>query len=322
MVYTHKAMLIMIKLLSSKKFIIILIFSLVIVPQLVVAFTIINTSTIRISAQVGTGTPSNGGGGGGGGGGSSSTSTVPISMPTTVNFSGMAYPSSKVTILRNGSVVITTVADQQARFSTSINNLDTGTYNFSVYGEDSNGVKSLSFSFPVYVTAGTTVNIGGIFLSPTINIDKSEVKQGDDLIVYGQTIPNTNLNIVFHSDQEILKNTKTDITGLYKYTMDTTPLEYGDHIVKSKTIVNEEVGAVSPELPFIVGLVSKKKDNAVTGCGTLRGDLNCDKKVNLVDFSIMAYWYKRVSPPEKIDLNGDGKISLVDFSIMAFNWTG
>jgi hypothetical protein len=50
--------------------------------------------------------------------------------------------------------------------------------------------------------------------------------------------------------------------------------------------------------------------------------MNNDRRVNLVDFSIAAYWYKRSSPPASVDLNGDGKVDLVDFSIMAFYWTG
>ena len=53
-----------------------------------------------------------------------------------------------------------------------------------------------------------------------------------------------------------------------------------------------------------------------------KGDTNGDNKVNLVDFSVAAYWYKRSSPPVSADLSGDGKVDLVDFSIMAFNWTG
>lgn len=271
------------------------------------------SSTINISAQVVA--PSSGGGGGGGGGGGS------INMPTSVNFSGMAYPSSKVVVLNNGNVAATTYADPTARFAVSLNNLDTGVYNFSLYGEDKNGLKSLTFSFPVYVLSGSIVNIGGIFLSPTIEIDKSEVKKGDSLSVFGQTVPNVDLSVIFHSDLEILRKTKSDPMGLYKYNMDTTPLEYGDHNVNSKTFTPEQLAVNSPTLPFVVGLVSKLKNKADT-CGTLRGDLNCDSKVNLVDFSIMAYWYKRYSPPTKIDLSGDGSVTLVDFSIMAFNWTG
>ena len=58
-----------------------------------------------------------------------------------------------------------------------------------------------------------------------------------------------------------------------------------------------------------------------------KADLNDDCHVNLVDFSIAAYWYKRpISQAFKLieaaSLNGDGKIDLVDFSIMAFHWTG
>ncbi len=58
-----------------------------------------------------------------------------------------------------------------------------------------------------------------------------------------------------------------------------------------------------------------------------KGDLNDDCRVNLVDFSIAAYWYKQVLSErflevEKKKLNGDGRVSLRDFSIMAYWWTG
>ena len=53
-----------------------------------------------------------------------------------------------------------------------------------------------------------------------------------------------------------------------------------------------------------------------------KGDLSGDNKVNLIDFSILAYWYKRPQPLAKNDLNADGKVDLIDFSIMAFHWTG
>jgi len=302
------------------KLIFFLLFFSILNPLSVVAdnYSVSSETTITISATVGDIVipPSVGGGGGGGGSGGATTT-----LPTVVNFSGMAYPSSKVTILQDGQVASVVYADKQARFSSSISGLNNEVYNFSVFGETTDGMKSLSFSFPVYVTVGSTVNIGGIFLSPTINIDKSEVKKGDNLVVFGQTVPNTNVNILFHSDKEIIKNTKTDATGLYSYNMNTEPLEYGDHNVKSKTLSGEIVSAVPVELPFKVGLVSKLKDTK-NKCDSLRGDLNCEGKVNLVDFSIMAYWYKRQNPPSNIDLNGDGKINLVDFSIMAYNWTG
>jgi len=52
------------------------------------------------------------------------------------------------------------------------------------------------------------------------------------------------------------------------------------------------------------------------------GDMNGDQRVNLIDFSILAYWYKRPNPLASVDLNKDGKVDLVDVSILAFYWTG
>lgn len=62
------------------------------------------------------------------------------------------------------------------------------------------------------------------------------------------------------------------------------------------------------------------------GC-TRKGDLNNDCKVNLVDFSIAAYWYRRqligaIIATEKQKLSGDSKIDLTDFSLIAYYWTG
>jgi hypothetical protein len=58
-----------------------------------------------------------------------------------------------------------------------------------------------------------------------------------------------------------------------------------------------------------------------TGCATA-GDMNTDCRVNLIDFSILAYWYKKAGVPASVDLNGDGKVTIVDFSILAYYWTG
>ena len=298
------------KFLLKNKLLFLFLILILLVPSFTYAGGITLSTNVTVSAIVVT--SSGGAGGGGGGGGFNGT-------PTTVNFSGMAYPSSTITILQNGVVAATTVADPQANFSVSITNLTTGTYNFDVYADDNNGVKSVSLSFPVYVTSGTIINIGGIFLAPTINVDKSQVQRGDTLTVFGQTAPTSNVNILFHSDQAIAKATTSNTNGLYSYAVDTTPFDFGNHTAQSKTTKNTQVSAQSRLVPFIVGLISKKNNNS---CGTLIGDLNCDGKVNIIDFSIMAYWFKKPNPPQKVDLNKDGIVNIVDFSIMTYYWTG
>lgn len=49
-------------------------------------------------------------------------------------------------------------------------------------------------------------------------------------------------------------------------------------------------------------------------------DLNCDGYVDIVDFSIMYYWFEKNNIPARIDLAADGAINLADFSVMAFYW--
>lgn len=55
-----------------------------------------------------------------------------------------------------------------------------------------------------------------------------------------------------------------------------------------------------------------------------KGDISGDGKVNIADFSLLAYWYKRTLTAQAIasgvDLNGDGKVTLADFSILAYYW--
>jgi hypothetical protein len=53
-----------------------------------------------------------------------------------------------------------------------------------------------------------------------------------------------------------------------------------------------------------------------------RSDISGDGQINIVDFSILAYWVSRPYAPQasSSDLNRDGKVDLVDFSIMAYYW--
>jgi hypothetical protein len=232
----------------------------------------------------------------------------------------MGYPSSKVVILQDGVVVITTISDPQANFSASLTNLTQGNYTFSVYTEDSKGLHSVSFSFPVFVTTGATVNIGGIILAPTIDVDKAQVKQGDNEAIFGFAVPNSQVNIAVHSAGPHLVTATASMSGAYLYNFDTTPLEYGTHNAQSHSILADKVSATTDPVSFIV---SDQDVTKTTTCGSLIGDINCDGKVNLVDFSIMAYWYKKgTTPPANVDLNHDGRINLVDFSILAYHWTG
>jgi hypothetical protein len=253
------------------------------------------------------------GGGGGGGGGAPPPSPAPF-VATSVVLKGKAYPYSDITILKDGEVAGTTIADSQANFSTQISNITAGVYTFGVWAEDDVGNKSITFSFTTSVVAGTITTIGGIFLPPTIYADKTSVARGDRISFLGQTAPKSEVSLHVNSQDTIVKKFTAGADGLWSYALDTSSLEEGFHISKSKaTSPDGLLSSFSKVISFIIG---KKGDGVIKGA-----DFNGEGKVNLIDFSILLFnWGVPQNPAS--DLNSDGHVNIVDFSILLFYWTG
>lgn len=256
--------------------------------------------------------------GGGGGGGS------PPPPSTNVVFSGSAYPNRAVTLLKDAQIATSTIAGSDGTFGITISGLSAGNYFFSLYSEDRNGIRSSLLTFPVSVTSGATTTISGIFIAPTIGVNKIEVKRGDNIAIFGQSSPEAEILIQVNSDQDFFAKTISNEIGVYLYNFDTSVLNYETHITKSRASLGNMISSFGRVVSFIVGT---KNIESKRPSGVLKGDLNGDGRVNLIDFSIAAFWYKRelsvnFSAKEAEVLNGDGKINLVDFSIMAFYWTG
>lgn len=265
-----------------------------------------------ISTPGATPPPAPGGGGGGGGGG--------FTSPTQVIFRGRAYPDSRVTILRDAVVGAEVPASPDASFDITLGNLSAGTYVFGVWSEDVRGARSITQTFTIDVTAGATVVVSGIFLPPTISIDRTVLPRGEPLTILGSSVPNADVNVFVNSEHELVKATAAGGDGLWRYVLDTLEVEEGNHETKARAKANEDISTFSRTLTFRVG-------DGPPPPTFLKGDLNKDGRVNLVDFSIGAYWYRRplsgsIIPIEVERLNGDGVIDLVDFSIMAYYWTG
>lgn len=251
----------------------------------------------------------------GGGGGSSGTGGV----FTGVKFIGRAYPLSTVVILKDGQQIVSTIAGPDARFEIVVSGLSPSTYTFSVLSEDSLGRRSTLFTFPLMITQGVLATISGIFLAPTIDTDKVEVKKGDTLNIFGQTAPNSNVTINVNSLVPHFFQVPTDSGGAYLFNLDTSILEYGDHSAKSKAVYTNEISQFGKLAYFKVSDKTIIRDQNTV---TIEADLNQDGYVNIVDFSILAFWYKKPSPPSYVDLNKDGIVTIVDFSMMAYYWTG
>ncbi|MBI5153080.1 MAG: hypothetical protein HZA36_01325 [Parcubacteria group bacterium] len=243
---------------------------------------------------------------------------------------GKGYPGQKVTILKDAQVSATVIAQNDEEFEFTEKNLQ-GTYAFGIYTTDMFGHKSYTTTITERVESGTRHRISCIFLSPTLEEDKLEVLGGDSIVFSGQTASFAEVLLTisgrFVGGEDVLvKRVKANKDGLYTFSLITTNFYKGDtYDVVARAVKDNSVSKSSTVLSFRVGETNLKKETQGAMCGAGRGDFNCDQRVNLIDFSILAYWYKRPLTDvakQKYDLNSDGKVDLRDFSILAFYWTG
>jgi len=263
---------------------------------------------ISVEATVGEPTPPPPPPPGNGGGG-------PSPRITKVIFKGRAYPLAFLTILRNGDVAATFFAEESGLFERELTGIAGGIYNFSIWAEDTKGRKSVTLSFTVSVISGMTTTISGIFISPTISLTPTQVEKGGKVNIFGQVFPQSQVNI-FISSKELVKEVVATPEGDWNFELDTTPLEIAEHYAKAQALYREgEQSAFSQSLSFLV-----LKKGALICQGA---DLNFDGKVNIVDFSILLYFWWQTKPQNICaDINFDGIVNIIDFSIMMYYWTG
>lgn len=239
-------------------------------------------------------------------------------------FRGIVYPGSIITLLKNGFIETETPANLDGTFEIHIKNTKPGTYNFSLRAEDSNHIRSVFDSYTVYLFKDITTIISKIFIPPTISSDKEEVKQGNQIIFFGQSAPKADIIIsIIYNNKETIKRTTSTSDGHWIFILDTADFNYGKYYIKARSEIKNDLSLYSNEILFTVG----DKDVFRNGYSAsflkkMIGDFNNDYKVNIIDFSIMVFWYKRNIFPPEIDLNNDGKVDLTDLSILAYYWTG
>ena len=289
-------------------------------------------NTVSASTETTQTTSLSGGGGGGiiSGGGGGSAPSVPFQGGTNLKFKGRAYPFANLTILKDGSVLKTFSADAQGNYSVDAAALG-GIYTFSIYSIDSQNRRSLTTSFTTNILADKITTFSDIVVTPTIAADKSQVKVGNDIQFFGFSYPQSQINVIINSEHEIYATTSSDQLGSWLYKINSDLLERGEHTIKNQTVTPD--GMISPfseSLAFRVGdtdiafgqIVRRPVSAAAPACNK-NGDINNDKKVNIVDFSIMLFFWNQRSPSNPCaDINADGQVNLFDFSIMLFWWSG
>ena len=250
------------------------------------------------------------------GGGGGAGTYIPIAVLTKVILSGRAYPGSDVYVLSDGKLTDIVKADSKASFKAEIEDITPGVWSFSVWAIDKNKIKSITYTLTFRVAADTITTVSGIFLPPTINIDKNSLNRGEILNIFGQTVPNVQVDVHILSE-EIIEKIESDEIGAWLLAFNTQFLEQGSHVSKAQSqITPEEKSGFGQVLTFYIGKAVPPELNPICP----EADLNKDGRVNLVDFSVLLYWWGKENACA--DQNRNGIVDLSDFSIMLYYWTG
>src|SRR3989338_1309910 len=255
--------------------------------------------------------PAGSGGGGSSGGGSGGGGDTVISV------TGLAYTGRTINILLDTQNVGSVRVGSDGRFDFTTD-ASPGTASLGFWSTDQNSTRSITLNSTFDVTQGAVTNISGIILPPTIRVSNANVNPGDVVTVSGQSIPNAKIELHINNSERV-ETTTTDASGLWTISLKTASLRVAEHTLRARSVGGTTSLATqssfSTTLQLFVG---------VDGQATRPSDLNRDTKINLVDFSILIFWWGtnggNSNPPA--DINGNGRVGIEDFSILLFNWTG
>ncbi len=284
----------------------------------------------------GTGSASGGGAGGGGSGGGIQGGRgqevgrgagvflpyPPLPDAPGVAFSGWSYQNSDVVVMKDGEEQGSISADASGVFGAFLTELEQGVYTFGVWSKDQVGRRSSTYSTTFWIDEGTQTVVSGIFISPTIALQKNSVQTGESVEVFGFSVPNSTVETWIYPkkqtkvlDSEIKKQSvQAGADGSWSMFINTDGFKGGIYLLKAggkKDGVSDS--GFSQTLELAIG--GELEKGACPGA-----DLNKDGKVNITDFSILLYYWG--TNDACADQNSSGNVDLIDFSIMMYYWTG
>ncbi len=259
---------------------------------------------------------SGGGGSSGGGSGGSGGSTTELG-DTIISVTGLAYPGRTINIILDSETVGSVRANGAGRFDFTTD-ASPGTASLGFWATDVAGTRSITLNTTFDVTQGAVTNIAGVILPPTIRVPNQNVNPGDIVTVSGQSIPSAGIEVHIDTGSTI-ERTTANAEGNWSLTLNTASLSVAPHTLRARSVTGTgqltTQSSFSSTLQLFVG---------VDGQVTTPSDLNRDGRVNLIDFSILIFWWQtdggNSNPPA--DINGNGRVSIEDFSILLFNWSG
>jgi cysteine-rich repeat protein len=262
--------------------------------------------------------PAGSGGGGSSGGGSGSGGGNNEDLgDTQVSVTGRGFPGQTVHIILDGDEVGTVRADSSGGFDFATN-ASPGTVTMGFWSLDSNRIRSITYNTTFDVTQGAITNVNGVLIPPTLSVNDATINPGDTVVFSGQTIPNAKVEVHINASEKVLTTT-SQANGTWSISFPTTGLPAKEHTARARFILGS--GSLTTDSSFSTTI---QLFLGVAGTVATPSDLNRDGSINLIDFSILIFWWNTAggNSDPKADINGNGRVGLEDFSILLFNWTG
>lgn len=238
--------------------------------------------------------------------GTSIARTDVLATDESITFFGYTMPNGVVTILRDGTYVITTAADANGYFEHTFRALNAGSYMLGafVYDQDSN-------RSPITNIAIRTNEItSALYIAPTLSVTDDRIE--------GYAFARGTVQIVINGESYV---TTSDANGYYTFTIPDYSTEE-DYTIYSMALVNGGRYTNPSYTVFLEGEVIEVDEDVCDVDVATAVDFNGDGQINLTDFSIAAYGFSQKQADVRFDLNCSGRVDLVDLSIMAYYWTG
>ena len=236
-----------------------------------------------------------------------------------MTISGYAYPGARVVVLVDGQIAESSTANSSGAYSILIDEIARGAYTFGVYAIDDTGTRSSTFSTSFTVSGARASRLSNINIAPSIAVDPDPAEPGEVVTFSGFTLADADIVIQTSRDDgggSETFTTTSDGDGFWEVEFNTTGKARDTYRVRASAQRDDGIKTGFSDYVFF-GL-GQRADRP------LGPDLNRDGFVNLIDFSILLFWWQTnggdSDPPA--DINQDGTVSLTDFSILLFNWTG
>jgi len=234
--------------------------------------------------------------------------------PTTVTFSGKAFPGAKIFVVDhdvNYDQIVSqdVVVADDGGFYVSFIAIYQSLHSFGLIIKDKEGRTSQTKFFNIN-TLSQGLTVKDIVVSPTIDFTSRLVTRGNSATIIGYASPGS--IVALEIDDIIKKEVAAAEDGSYRAEIETGELDFGNHRVRTKQIIQKEnkESNFSPTNTLVVSrLVSPKTD------------LSGDGKVDIKDWSMFLFqWASKDTAQKKmIDFNEDGKVDVSDFSIFIRN---